>query len=158
MAFPVYYIILYTLKRQISAWDLFMRIMRVKCWSHKFVLHKFLSHHNYVTMHKALERINLSRGPFWQICINFSRIKISLYSTCIIYFKCLIGQSSGDLRLVARDGRTSPSLTAGRLEVYYSGQWGTVCDDNFQATEARIACNQLGFSEGYLDYDTVGTR
>ena len=37
-------------------------------------------------MHKALEhtnknRVNLSRGPFWQICINFSRIKMLLYST-----------------------------------------------------------------------------
>ena len=59
---------------------------------------------------------------------------------------------------MARDGRTSSSLTAGRLEVYYSGQWGTVCDDNFGATAARIACNQLGFSGGYLHYTTVGTR
>ena len=63
------------------------------------------------------------------------------------------GQSSGDLRLVARNGQTSPSLTAGRLEVYYNGQWGTVCDDRFGTTEANVACRQLGYTEGSL-YDT----
>ena len=56
---------------------------------------------------------------------------------------------------MARDGRTSPSLTAGRLEVYYNGQWGTVCDDNFGQTEARIACSQLGFTAGYYEYQTI---
>ena len=72
--------------------------------------------------------------------------------------KTLLGQISGTLRLVARDGHTSSTLTAGRLEVYYSGQWGTVCDDNFGVSEANVTCTQLGFSSGYLDYTTVGTR
>jgi hypothetical protein len=68
------------------------------------------------------------------------------------------GQNSGDLRLVARNGRTlsSGSLTAGRLEVYYLGQWGTVCDNNFGRNEANAACRQLGFS-GYYDYETIGS-
>ena len=69
----------------------------------------------------------------------------------------LLGQTSGDLRLVARNGRTSSSLTAGRLEVYYNGEWGTVCNDEFVATAARIACNQLGFSAGYYHYETIGS-
>ena len=68
-----------------------------------------------------------------------------------------VNSNSGQLRLVARDGSTSPSLTAGRLEVFYSGQWGTVCDDEFGVSEARIACNQLGFT-GYLYYTSVGSR
>ena len=67
------------------------------------------------------------------------------------------GQSTGDLRLVARDGRTSSTLTAGRLEIYYNGRWGTVCDDEFGAREANVACRQLGFSAGYYDYETIGS-
>ena len=67
-----------------------------------------------------------------------------------------LGQYSGNLRLVARNGQTSSSLTAGRLEVYYSGEWGTVCDDQFGVAEANVACRQLGFSDGYLYYSSVG--
>jgi hypothetical protein len=65
------------------------------------------------------------------------------------------GQTSGDLRLVARNGQTSRYLTAGRLEVYYNGQWGTVCANYFRALEAVTACNQLGFPDGYLHYTSV---
>ena len=32
----------------------------------------------------------------------------------------------------------------GRLEIYHSGQWGTVCSHGFDNLDARVACRNLG--------------
>jgi len=42
----------------------------------------------------------------------------------------------------------SNTSSEGRLEVYYNGTWGTVCDNGFSDTAARVVCNMLGF--GYV--------
>ena len=49
--------------------------------------------------------------------------------------------ATGDVRLADdhRDDR-------GRVEICYQGQWGTVCDDGWSSTDARVVCNQLGYS------------
>ena len=35
----------------------------------------------------------------------------------------------------------------GHVEVYCNGQWGTICDDGFGSTEAKLICKQLGYTD-----------
>ena len=43
------------------------------------------------------------------------------------------------------DGTDSHS---GRVEVFYSGELGTICDDGFDDQDADVICKQLGYSKG----------
>ena len=46
---------------------------------------------------------------------------------------------NGDLRL-----DVSNAAVGGRLEVCYDGVWGSVCNEQWTITDARVACRQLG--------------
>ncbi|XP_064597472.1 deleted in malignant brain tumors 1 protein-like [Liolophura sinensis] len=51
------------------------------------------------------------------------------------------------VRLV--NGQETNSSLSGRLEVFYNGVWGTVCDDSVNNRTGNTLCRFLGFSVGY---------
>ncbi|XP_071958691.1 neurotrypsin-like [Antedon mediterranea] len=58
-----------------------------------------------------------------------------------------------DIRLV--DGYSAES---GRVEVYYNGEWATVCDDGWSMTNSEIVCRQLGYSGAHYYYTSHGNE
>ena len=71
-----------------------------------------------------------------------------------MFYPCYLGSST--FRLVVKHGVTSSSLTAGRVEVFYVGQWGSVCNHGFSSSDAVALCHTLTGSSTVLAYGAIG--
>lgn len=72
-----------------------------------------------------------------KIILNaFLKLKFCWYQILLIY----IVSSGLDFRLV---GGTNNSN--GRVEVFYNGTWGTICDDGWTTVNTLIVCKLLNF-------------
>lgn len=43
----------------------------------------------------------------------------------------------------------------GRLEIFHEGRWGTVCNNGFDATAAKIICNSIGYPRYKTTYTCI---
>ncbi|XP_078391178.1 scavenger receptor cysteine-rich domain-containing protein DMBT1-like [Cetorhinus maximus] len=89
-----------------------------------------------------------SEGPVWVNYVQCEGNELHLQNCRSFLFNSSLTDSndvgvlcSAHMQIRLSDGG---SPCAGRVEVFYAGIWGSVCDDSWDVANAHVACKQLG--------------
>ena len=90
-------------------------------------------------------------------------ILVVIVSTCLCLLNVVTHTQSQALELLSRAANQSSeerpiegsvrltggsSRSEGNVEIFHSGRWGSVCDDEFDGSEGDVVCRSLGFRMG----------
>ncbi|XP_010140412.1 PREDICTED: scavenger receptor cysteine-rich domain-containing group B protein [Buceros rhinoceros silvestris] len=106
-----------------------------ECWSHGWGIHNCYHYEDVAVVCNEFSPTQASEGPTSRT-LTAQRPPLA----------CCHPPGDGSIRLVS-----GTDTCQGRVEIFYRGSWGTVCDDDWGLSDASVVCKQVGCGQA-LDY------